>query len=718
MALYLFGPFEIDGDRFELRRAGVAVRVEPRVLELIVYLAARPERIVSKDELIAEVWGGRFVTESAVSRCVAEARRALSAEGLEEAPIRTIHGRGYRWVAGGPPPAPSAAVENEAPPVGARPSSSRGAQRRSDLACGEGPAGPVANVEIATGPTGLRDDGWSPPGPALPVTTKHAAFAAATSTPSRRAWLLAVMVAAAAVTLVTVALWRRAPARSPPETATTGRAPLRTIAILPLSVPGGDRELQLLGLSLGDLLSQRLQAVPGLAVRDPSQVGGSAVSDQEVAAAARRAGARFALGGSLRRAERQPRARLQLTLFDVRSSRDVVKSSVFWYELPLLAQDGDLRALLAAREGIVREALQTLAPVFVEQPSPSSDPRSAEAFRLYLMAVERIGELACAGTTPVDLLHQSLAIDDRYASAWEALGFAEYNEAWACGGASAHQRAALAALDRALAIAPSMRALGFKAVMLVELGRLAEAHELLQAALRRYPRNPDLRFERAYALLYGGQLDLAAREVLTAVGDDPGLLTARGWTPNALLYQGKIDRFLALLPETDAPLYAFYRGLAELRRGRVAAARTALKPALRSSPADVFGRLSQALLADIDGEHEDARFIVRQLWRQRRELGAQDGEMTYKLALLLAMAGDRDEALARLEEAIDEGFFCVECFERDPTWAPLRSDARYRTALDRARARQARLREELRLRGVALQVTAVEGGRQRTQRPA
>ncbi|MFH1177992.1 MAG: winged helix-turn-helix domain-containing protein [Acidobacteriota bacterium] len=93
-----FADFELDPERFELRRAGEPVRIEPRVLEVLLYLAAHRERVVSKDELIAEVWRVKFVSESALARCVHEARRVLGDEGRREKVIKTIYGRGYRFL--------------------------------------------------------------------------------------------------------------------------------------------------------------------------------------------------------------------------------------------------------------------------------------------------------------------------------------------------------------------------------------------------------------------------------------------------------------------------------------------------------------------------------------------------------------------------------------------------------------------------------------------
>lgn len=93
-----FGEFELDHDRFELRRSGVAVPTERQVFDLLSYLVAAEGRVVTKEELLDNVWGTRFVTESALTTQIKVARRALGDSGHEQRYIRTVHRRGYEFV--------------------------------------------------------------------------------------------------------------------------------------------------------------------------------------------------------------------------------------------------------------------------------------------------------------------------------------------------------------------------------------------------------------------------------------------------------------------------------------------------------------------------------------------------------------------------------------------------------------------------------------------
>lgn len=95
---YRFGVIEFDAGQYELRRAGVLLRVEPRVLDLLLFLIRNRDRVVPREELFDNLWKEKFIGEAALTRCVAEARKAIAVEG-EDDPIKTIHRRGYRFVA-------------------------------------------------------------------------------------------------------------------------------------------------------------------------------------------------------------------------------------------------------------------------------------------------------------------------------------------------------------------------------------------------------------------------------------------------------------------------------------------------------------------------------------------------------------------------------------------------------------------------------------------
>jgi DNA-binding winged helix-turn-helix (wHTH) protein len=96
---YVFGDYSLDTQCYELRRAGELIPLGPQVFNVLVYLMAHRDRVVSRDELFARLWAEQFVTDDALGRCIRAARYAL--EDRPEAPwyIATSRGRGDRFIA-------------------------------------------------------------------------------------------------------------------------------------------------------------------------------------------------------------------------------------------------------------------------------------------------------------------------------------------------------------------------------------------------------------------------------------------------------------------------------------------------------------------------------------------------------------------------------------------------------------------------------------------
>jgi TolB-like protein len=94
---YRFAGFEIDARRYELRRDGALRHVEPLVFDLLHFLARHPGRVLTRDEIVRQVWQGRSVSDA--TGCVKAARRALGDSGEEPTYIRTVRGRGFEFTA-------------------------------------------------------------------------------------------------------------------------------------------------------------------------------------------------------------------------------------------------------------------------------------------------------------------------------------------------------------------------------------------------------------------------------------------------------------------------------------------------------------------------------------------------------------------------------------------------------------------------------------------
>jgi TolB-like protein/DNA-binding winged helix-turn-helix (wHTH) protein/Flp pilus assembly protein TadD len=95
---YLFEHCSLDTDRRELRCGAGLVHVEPQVFDLLEYLIRNRERVVSRDDLLAEIWHGRIVSDSGLTTRINAARAAVGDSGDEQRLIKTLPRKGIRFV--------------------------------------------------------------------------------------------------------------------------------------------------------------------------------------------------------------------------------------------------------------------------------------------------------------------------------------------------------------------------------------------------------------------------------------------------------------------------------------------------------------------------------------------------------------------------------------------------------------------------------------------
>ena len=95
---FLFGDMVLDGGRRELQCESTLLTIEPQVFDLLEFLIRNRERVISRDDLLAAVWDGRVVSDSAIDARINAARRAIRDDGEQQRWIRTIPRKGFRFV--------------------------------------------------------------------------------------------------------------------------------------------------------------------------------------------------------------------------------------------------------------------------------------------------------------------------------------------------------------------------------------------------------------------------------------------------------------------------------------------------------------------------------------------------------------------------------------------------------------------------------------------
>jgi TolB-like protein/Flp pilus assembly protein TadD len=96
--IYEFEQFELDLAKFELRESGRHCPIEPQVLALLVLLIEHRDRLLSKEEIFEKLWDGRIVTDATLISRIKSARRVLGDSGKTQRFIKTIYGKGFRFV--------------------------------------------------------------------------------------------------------------------------------------------------------------------------------------------------------------------------------------------------------------------------------------------------------------------------------------------------------------------------------------------------------------------------------------------------------------------------------------------------------------------------------------------------------------------------------------------------------------------------------------------
>src|SRR5262245_9185706 len=96
--IYRFSGLELDTARFQVRRGGEVLAVQPQVFDVLHYLVAHHDRIVSKEELFAKVWSGRVVSEATLSSRIKAVRQLIGDTGKQQDQLLTLRHRGFRYV--------------------------------------------------------------------------------------------------------------------------------------------------------------------------------------------------------------------------------------------------------------------------------------------------------------------------------------------------------------------------------------------------------------------------------------------------------------------------------------------------------------------------------------------------------------------------------------------------------------------------------------------
>ena len=630
---YRFGEFTLDLGRRRLSGpTQEAIALSGRAFEVLAHLLAHRDRMVSKRELMDAVWPKMVVEENNLTQAISVLRRVLGDSRESPRFIATIAGRGYQFV-GDAAPFADQPIEREV-------------------------VAPASVEPVAASPAPTI----TPPPPdttvVVPTPTQGAGM-------SRR-WFLAG--GAAAVAVAAAAWWLR-PARK------ASGLPA-SIAVLPFKPLDATSRNAAIEIGVAELLINRLSTLPGVVVKPLSSVLRFTATSQDPLQAGLKLEVEAVVDGYV--LIREDEVRLTARLLDVRSGRSLwagnyteklrnfflVQDALVTQLVAALAVElpADARQRLLAHGTADSEAWSLYANgrYQLERRDPESILRAKTFFEAairqdprFALAITGLSEAsALAGTfnlvPPREAFEearraaeQALEIDPRLPPALVALGHVEtqLDRDWSAG-RRLYQQALELAQDAAWAHA-------FLALNVTQSGSIAAGLDHIARAQSLEPSALPFMALGGFVRFFARQFDAARKQLTGILESAPGAVLARQFLARVLLAQGEAAATIELLEGRNGNAPGSYSNL-----GRAYA---------------MAGRI------------DDAR---EQLARAERE-GEKGFGVGYDLALMHLALGDRERALAALEQAVDDASQMLGYLNVDPALDPIRSEPRFQAVARR-----------------------------------
>ena len=261
------------------------------------------------------------------------------------------------------------------------------------------------------------------------------------------------------------------------------------------------------------------------------------------------------------------------------------------------------------------------------------------------------------------LLDKALSLDHDFAYAWRLKYSVYYRKVWLCGGPNHYYEQALYAASKADEISPGQYTalLTGQVEILTETNRAEQGFDLIKSKL-----NDDVNIlnSAVYIYRYAGFFNYANELMDEILRRAPLNYLGKPvmHSPNVLLYQNRYDEYLSQLSNSGFLYHDYYRAFAKYLNNDIEQAKAILKKAVSVPSENIYFDYSAALLAVLEKDFNKVKAVIEKIGAQRRSIGNQDGEKTYKEAQLLALAGFEKEALALLNKTVEQGFFGVSIY--------------------------------------------------------
>ncbi len=480
-------------------------------------------------------------------------------------------------------------------------------------------------------------------------------------------WISAGAVGVVAAMVIALFFWQS----RHPAALTINAANPKAIAVLPFQNAGSDKDTDFLRLALPDEIANTLSYVPSFSIRPFATTSKYNGPNLDLQQAGREMGVTSIVTGHYHTEGNQ----LEVTLeaVDVANDRSVWRDTI-----NVSASDK-----ISMREqdyvaGTTRTCSCTWGGLS-DSGEAETRPKSEEAYDLYLRSIV-VPHDPASNRDAIAMLEKSVAIDQGYAPAWEALGQRYYfDSTYGSGGEAMFQRSN-AAYERALALDPNrVTAASNLIVNRVERGELGRAYDAATDLVRRRPQNADAHFVSSYVLRYAGMLEQSTHECNAARTLDPNNFSFRSCTW-AFMDLGQTDRAMDFIHlDAGSEWAAWASSYLYISLGNVAQARQAIKK-VGKSPAyhrELLWACAQAQPpADLGEIVQEAESSV---------MMEPDPEARYHVGALMAYCGQKNAAIRLVRSAIEHNYCSTSALQNDPLLFKLRGTPEFSQLLSVAK---------------------------------
>jgi serine/threonine protein kinase/tetratricopeptide (TPR) repeat protein len=452
----------------------------------------------------------------------------------------------------------------------------------------------------------------------------------------------------------------------------------KSVAILPFKNLSNDPASGFYEFSLADAVITELAQLKSLVVRPSSVIIKYQGTERDPRDAGRELNVSAVLAAGFLRAGDRIRVTAQLL--------DVATGDMLWSD----RIDADSADIITVQDTIARRIVEGLRlELSPDEKKDMGQPATAnaEAYDEYLRGRDRMGRFIYHTLAREDVdsaiehFKRATELDPNFALAWSALGGCYSNLVRKGFGDAEDYHHAEEAFDKALALDPKNFESRMHMVFIhLSRGEKQKARELLSRLRREMPNDVGVHFTSGVLRRLDGDYERSLRSFDRMVKLNPAERVVVSYNrARIFMYQRRFDDALLELGqgaamEPDHPLIKTFRARVLYYRNEVEEAAHLLEEVLEKNPRLDGVRPIYAICLSKLGRHAEAR---EQLTEQVKDVAAADHDISYWLACVYALEGERDLAFEWLERAINLGNENTLWFESDPNWENLRDDPRF-----------------------------------------